>query len=322
MSKNLLFQKTRNLSAALVTITIAISLTLSLVFDFESSVWQVWLAVIALAVGIPHGALDHIVTVPNMQPARLAIFVGGYLAITGLVILVILRWPVQGFIFVVLMSAIHFGMGDASFTIQSNETGSTRRSRWWIYALPAGTLPVVVPLTNSGSSQALTLVNPALLNWHNGFDEILFWLTITIGIVAATYLLLCKQLVDARDLLILGSLAVLTPPLVAFSAYFGLWHALRHTARLSLEIDKPRALAMTGNWRSALWRTTLPGVPALIGTMIFAGVITAIGGWGFSQYFWIALVVVWALTVPHMALTWRLDRKVLLNNRNEVSEPV
>jgi hypothetical protein len=46
--------------------------------------------------------------------------------------------------------------------------------------------------------------------------------------------------------------------------------------------------------------------------MAVAWVITINEGWAAGEYLWIALVVVWALTVPHMALTWRLDRKILL----------
>lgn len=319
MSNILLFQKTRTLSAVLVSVAICISLVFSFAFGIESASWQVWLAVIALAVGIPHGALDHLVTVPRMQPTRLALFVAGYLGVTILAALAIFRWPTAGFIFVVLMSAVHFGMGDASFVIQATENRTDQKMAWWIYALPAGTLPVIVPLTNNASMEALTLVNPILTNWHGGFNQIFFWLTIAVAISSIIYLLINKRIVDARDLIILGALALLTPPLVSFAVFFGLWHALRHTARLSLELGSARAKASGGHWVAALWKVTVPGLPALAGTMVLAGAIVAIGGWGISQYLWSALVLVWALTVPHMALTWRLDKKVLLDDNNKVS---
>ena len=67
-----------------------------------------------------------------------------------------------------------------------------------------------------------------------------------------------------------------------------------------------------GRWVGALWRVSVPGLPALAGTMIAALAITLVGGWAFTDSLWIALVVVWALTVPHMALTWRLDKEALL----------
>ena len=38
---------------------------------------------------------------------------------------------------------------------------------------------------------------------------------------------------------------------------------------------------------------------------------TSRGGSVSDQFLWITLVIVWALTVPHMAVTARLDRKAL-----------
>jgi hypothetical protein len=46
--------------------------------------------------------------------------------------------------------------------------------------------------------------------------------------------------------------------------------------------------------------------------MVVAVAITMItGGTLERDYLWIVLVIVWALTVPHMALTWRLDKRAL-----------
>ena len=304
------FVKTRLFSVWAVLAVTAVSATLSLVFGGGSASWQVWVAVAALAVGIPHGALDHLVTVPDMAPKKMTAFIAGYLAAVFVAIGLILLWPVPGFIFVVIMSAIHFGMGDASFIAQERAR-ETARSPWWVYAIPAGSLPVFIPLTKQGSAEALALVNPELLFWHFGLDGIIFWTTLTSAAVAIGWLLLRRDIARARDLTLLAALALVAPPLVAFAAYFGLWHALRHTARLSQEIPRARAVADDGRWVAALWRVSVPGLPALVGTLVVALVITVVGGWTLADYLWIALVIVWALTVPHMALTWRLDREAL-----------
>jgi beta-carotene 15,15'-dioxygenase len=109
----------------------------------------------------------------------------------------------------------------------------------------------------------------------------------------------------------LGLLALLTPPLVAFAAYFGLWHALRHTARLSIEYPPAQQRVEQGEWLRGLWTVTLPGTPALVGTMLIAAVLAVIGFGSLDSYLWFVLALIWALTVPHMALTWRLDNHVL-----------
>ena len=310
MSHQIVFQKTRNLSVFLISSVIVISLLVSRAVNLETEMWQVWLALGALAIGVPHGALDHLVTVPGMRPVRMAIFIAGYVAVAAISVLAILHWPLWGFVFVLVMSVIHFGMGDASFIRQSN-SDSLSNVPWWVYGPVAGALPVIVPLAYSGGTQALAVINPELINWHFGANKIILWITLICAVVAILWLLATKNYLEARDLILLGALALTTPPLVAFAAYFGLWHAMRHTARLSLEISSAKKHVASGAWIKALWRVTLPGIPALIGTMAVAWFITANDGWAAGKYLWIALVVVWALTVPHMALTWRLDRKVL-----------
>jgi hypothetical protein len=55
----------------------------------------------------------------------------------------------------------------------------------------------------------------------------------------------------------------------------------------------------------------LPGTPALVGTFLIAGVLALLGNEFNDDFFWMALVVVWALTVPHMAVTAKLDRSAL-----------
>ena len=308
-----IFQRTRSISTAAALVTALVSAALLLAGVGGSATWQVWLAVIALAVGIPHGAMDHIVTVPDMNPGRMALFITGYLAVVAVAIAAILVWNVVGFALVVLMSAVHFGIGDAAFIRTLTESrGGKARAPWWVYAIPAGALPVVVPLTNEQADEALAFVNPALQNWHQGLGPIALWFSIISGIVAVVWLAAVGQRRDALDIAALGALALVAPPLVAFAVYFGFWHAQRHTARLVPEMPSAVQTARERSSLGGFVRAVVPGLPALVGTMLVAAGLTVWTGGELSvDYFWIALVIIWALTVPHMALTWRLDRKAL-----------
>jgi Brp/Blh family beta-carotene 15,15'-monooxygenase len=274
--------------------------------------WQVVIAVVALAIGIPHGALDHLITLPKAQPKKMAVFIIVYVAVAIVAVVGILNFNIVGFILVLFMSAIHFGIGDAAFINEIDKRANTsQKLNRWFYISAAGFTPVFIPLVNSASTEALASVNPALIDWHKGFDsEIL--LTITIfSIVAIGVMALGKRYREAVDLSALLLLAHLAPPLLAFAVYFGCWHAMRHTARLTLSLPRSIQNLTQGMPRKAFANAVIPGLPALVGTFVVAALLALSGRDFTDEFFWMALVVVWALTVPHMAVTAKLDRAAL-----------
>jgi len=307
-----LFNRVRLFSTISVIVAILASLAFSNLLGKSSMGWQVIIAVVALAIGIPHGALDHLVTLPKAQPKKMAIFIVIYVAVAIVAVIGILRFNTVGFIFVLFMSAIHFGIGDAAFINEIDKrTDAPQKLNRWFYIPAAGFTPVFIPLVNSASTEALASVNPALINWHGGLDsEILVAITgfavISIGVMALT-----KRYREALDLAALLLLAHLAPPLIAFAVYFGCWHAMRHTARLTLSLPRSIANLSEGMFSKAFSNAVIPGLPALVGTFVVAGLLTLSGQDFTDEFFWMALVVVWALTVPHMAVTAKLDRTAL-----------
>ncbi len=307
-----LFNRVRTLSSAVITIATVLSLLFSQWLGTNSLGWQLVLATIALAIGIPHGALDHLVTLPKAAPIRMALFIILYVAIALLAIYAILRWNVWGFIFVVIMSATHFGIGDAAFLSEKDSLDGSSRIRAWFYAPAAGLLPVAIPLVNSRSTDALEKVNPALINWHSGFTTEILILVAAVTTLCLLALLQRKRYRDALDILLLAALASFAPPLVAFAVYFGCWHAMRHTARLTSLLPNSESAYLRGRPGQAFAAAVIPGLPALVGTLIFVVILA-----GFSQqdlsdkFLWLTLVTIWALTVPHMIVTARLDRAAL-----------
>ena len=308
------FSRIRTLSSAAVAVAILLSIIFSQWLGSDSLNWQIVLATIALAVGIPHGALDHLVTLPRSAPIRMAIFIIIYVAIALLAIYAILKWNVWGFIFVVVMSATHFGIGDSAFLNEldslKNPTGS--RIPAWLYVPAAGLLPVAIPLVNSRSSEALTKVNESLVDWHQGYTTEIILAVAAITTLCLLGLLQRKRYRDALDIALLAALASIAPPLVAFAVYFGCWHALRHTARLTSLLPNSESAYLRGRGGQAFIAAVIPGLPALFGTIIFIAVLA-----GFSQqdlsdkFLWLTLVTIWALTVPHMLVTAKLDRAAL-----------
>jgi Brp/Blh family beta-carotene 15,15'-monooxygenase len=307
-----LFKRVRLFSTISVILGIFLSLLFSDLLGESSMGWQVVIAVIALAIGIPHGALDHLVTLPKAQPKKMAIFIVVYVAVAVIAVIGILQFNTIGFIIVLFMSAIHFGIGDAAFINEIDKRSEAERKlNRWFYIPAAGFTPVFIPLVNSASTQALASVNPALINWHQWFDSEILLAVTSFTALAIVVMGFSKRYREALDLTLLLLLAHLAPPLIAFAVYFGCWHAMRHTARLTLSLPRSIEGLNQGMLRKAFSRAVIPGLPALIGTFVVAGVM-ALSGRDFSdEFFWMALVVVWALTVPHMVVTAKLDRAAL-----------
>mgnify|MGYP002145176290 CR=1 FL=1 len=310
-----LFTRTRNFSSIAVSAVILLSLAFSRIIDETDISWQVAIALFALAVGIPHGALDHLVALPRASIKRMSLFVLIYVLIAVLAVFAILQWNVYGFIGVVVMSALHFGIGDTAFINELERArGSVRVNRLTqvLYALTAGALPVLIPLTNKESTSALAAVNDELINWHGGLDQELTNLVTGMYLVTVLVLSANRRWRDLIDINLLLLLAFFTPPLVAFAAYFGTWHAMRHTARLTLNLKSSQESLSKDRPAKAFRQAILPGVPALVGTFIVSLAIALFTPGKLSdEFLWLSLVVVWALTVPHMIVTARLDKAAL-----------
>ena len=274
--------------------------------------WQVVIAVTALALGIPHGALDHLVTLPKSKPLAMVLFIAIYVLVAIVAVIAILEFNVVGFIFVLLMSATHFGIGDTAFINEMDRRGGRKKALpRTVYAVAAGATPVLIPLVNSASTDALAQVNPALINWHQGFDQEILYGVSGFALIAIVTLFLSHRKRESLDIALLLALALIAPPLIAFAVYFGCWHAMRHTARLTLSLETSQRAYKDGNLRKVFLSAVLPGTPALVGTFVIAGALALLGNEFNDDFFWMALVVVWALTVPHMAVTAKLDRSAL-----------
>ena len=294
-----------------VLTTLAFLLILKLFISEINLSLQLVIALVALLIGIPHGAIDHLISIPAHPRARFFAFIVIYIIIAVAAGWFIASWNVLGFQCVVVMSALHFGYGDASFRNEENDAHSRERNSLLIesaYALPAGFIPVVLPLTDHRTLSALTRIHPALENWAGTWVGALRFTTLASAVIGLIALLFTKKIALCIDLILLTALALIAPPLIAFATYFGLWHALRHTARLVPKLAKADGLARAGNWMAALRAAITPGLYAVIGTLAIAALLMIRSPGAFSSsLLWSTLVLIWALTVPHMMATARFD---------------
>jgi Brp/Blh family beta-carotene 15,15'-monooxygenase len=295
--------------------SIALVVLVQLIFGEINLSTQLVLALVALVVGIPHGAIDHLIAIPSEPRSRFLGYIAGYVAIAILAGWAIATWNLIGFQVVVVMSALHFGFGDASFinedrVAQDKEKNSL--SIEMLYALPAGFLPVILPLTDARTLDALERIHPNLENWAGDQVSLFRNLTLLLGLFSFVNLLATKRFSMTFDIFLLTVLALVAPPLIAFAVYFGFWHALRHTARLVPKLPKAEQHIRSGDWHKAIWSVVFPGLYAIAGTLIIAIGLMVISPDNFSSsLLWSTLVIIWALTVPHMATTAKFDLAAL-----------
>ncbi len=308
------FTSVRNFSTLAAVFGILFSGVLYITIGSENLGWQIGLAIAALAIGIPHGAVDHLVALPQTSRPRLVLLIIGYVLVAVIAVLAILHWNKLGFQLVLAMSALHFGFGDAAFIAEKDRLENRQRMRQKVqnmFAISSGIIPVFIPLLKSSTKSALAEINPALISWASDIEPQIKFL---VGFfLVLTLILLAK---DNRprefiDLIFLTGLALIAPPLVAFAVYFGCWHAMRHTARLTLLLPKSVNAANENNPRKSFLSAVIPGLPALVGTVVVALVIAVTDSNIDASYLWYLLVVVWALTVPHMIVTSKIDQKAL-----------
>ena len=272
---------------------------------------QVVIAIIALAIGIPHGAIDHLISIPRDSTKKFIAFIAIYTLIAIFAALAIVQWNLVGFQLVVLMSALHFGFGDSAYANErQSAAGKDTYSKLVLasYAVPAGFLPVVLPLTDKRTFDVLEELNPALINWAGTFTDLLRNSTLVIAVFSILLLVVTKKYSLAIDLILLFALSFLAPPLVAFAVYFGFWHAIRHTARLVPKLPSALQKASTGNPLASFFAAVMPGLYAIFGIVIIGIFFVARGTTEVtSDFLWIILVIIWALTVPHMTTTAKFD---------------
>ena len=265
-----------------------------------------------LLAGLPHGAVDHRVAARLTgwpTPAVTAVYAG----VAALSWVLLVRLGAVVLLPVLALSLLHFALGELEVV---RETTTWRPSRVAAAAFGiAGTGALILPLARAGGqlSGVAAAISPALgtLLAVPTARVGLAALWVVAALVAGTSAVRARQHGVLVDLVLVGALGLLAPPLVAFAVWFGGWHALRHSARL-LTVDHPAAsLVVAGRHREAVRALARAALgPSLAAVLVLAGLlavtltaadpVAAVGG---------TLVVLLALTVPHMVVVLWLDRR-------------
>ena len=256
-------------------------------------------------IGLPHGALDgavamHIGIVQRFS--SMAKFVVLYVALAGLVVITWTIAPSISLILFLTISMLHFGAGDVK-----NGTGALGFTE----ALAHGGLAIV------GISQFHRREVDQIFSYLVNQDTAMVWLAVdilTVAVIGA--ILVCVVQVSKNpkwsntilELLLLGIVYAIAPPLLGFAIYFCCVHSARHFRTIYLSIKQTVSFSNIKN--QAVLFTVVSWVAAAIAFWMFADFANP--GPTILRITFIGLA---ALTVPHMILIDGISKKKLANNK-------
>ncbi len=267
---------------------------------------------LGFAVGVPHGAADHVIATRLASGRPIALVATMYGCLAGCA-WALLRWAdPTALIVAVALSALHFGLGELEVI--------HRLSRWWPRPAMAAAIVVaacgalLLPLARCGAqlSAVATAVSPnlatAIVQTPVQQGMVAVWLLAAFVVIVGS--LRSGHPAVALDVVIVGAVGMLAPPLVAFAVWFGGWHALRHCGRLLTVEPGCVALLNVGRPGAAVLRLIrLAALPSAAAWTVLA----ALGWFTVAASDPTAVVadvlrLLLALTVPHAVVVLWLDR--------------
>ena len=272
-----------------------------------------WIVLAAgLLIGLPHGAVDHLV--PGLVLGRplprqaFVMVVTGYIAVAAAAFALFAFQPVFAAALFLVVSVGHFGVGDVE--IHEAQTGRRLRGRpsaVLAFGLPAIALPIaihpdaVTPVLAGLAPSLTALTAPGVRAALLAFTLVAVGLTVVIALADGRGRV-------ALDLLVLVAVFAVAPPLIAFAAYFGCWHAARHIGRLlTLDPANREDLARGRLARPLLRFAGSAAGPTAISVAVLAGLWWGAGGVEGLVAAHLGLLL--ALTMPHVAVVSWLDRR-------------
>lgn len=285
------------------------------------------IAAVGLLIGLPHGAVDHLV--PAWIEARrtpaglLTVLLIGYVGAAGAMFSFLHVAPQPALAVFVLLSLWHFGSGEVTYAAlrQGRSTAGGLAVRELMVPYPVQVLAwggavVLLPLVRWPDEVA-----PLLDEFAPGTSALLtaevrgVIAVVVLTAVAATVLELLVRSAGSRgsarsagELVLLTTALLIAQPLVVFAVWFGLWHSLRHIVRL-LAADPANASDLEAGRAGPPVRRFLrhAAAPTVLALAVLVTLVATAGSG--TSFLTLDLQLLAALTVPHMAVVAWLDRQ-------------
>jgi Brp/Blh family beta-carotene 15,15'-monooxygenase len=269
------------------------------------TVQLVILATAVAIVGLPHGALDHLVArqlfAPVLGRRWWVVFGLLYVGLAGTMASIWLAFPLAALVIFLALSALHFGWDDPLWVRRSNTLWDA------VEHTCVGALPIVLPTWLHAAE--VTVIFGWMMPAARPLDPAI------VGAIAACAasvvlpiaglrffrLLLGRPTAPAAaaELAAIVTLHAVAPPLVAFLTYFCGWHSIRH----ALELADDLAPGRLGDGLRRFVREAVPMTSTTVAAALLASAALLLTDIELDSLLAsIIFIGLSVLTVPHMAM--------------------
>jgi beta-carotene 15,15'-dioxygenase len=235
-----------------------------LIFFEGNEMYQwVWFGIILVTIGIPHGAIDHLLVNPKIGKNELIKFITKYLLIIAAYILVWYYLPKTALLLFIIMSAYHFGQ--SHFIKQKPE-----KFKGFSYFM-LGIFYLSVIFWGDFETTATILGNTVNIEDWEYVGSFLIPGLFLLNTVLLLFVQKDKKIQVWAEMIIVAPLLYAVPLLLGFIIYFGFWHALP-----SMLVEyKTLKQHFTGNKILSFISTLLPfSLISLVGIAAILGVFS------------------------------------------------
>lgn len=197
---------------------VAIALLYILVFDESQTFQWVVFASVLLTIGIPHGALDHVLPEGGNKTKKLSLFLLKYLGIIASYLILWIIVPEISLAIFLLISAYHFGQGHF-IQLKINKF-----KKLTYFILGCNFLAIILFSDYMATAEILESIIDIKPFFNYG--SIAMFSLFVFSLILVSIQNLNKIHLLLAEIIFLSLLLYILPVLLAFILYFGFWHAL------------------------------------------------------------------------------------------------
>lgn len=269
----------------------------------------VWIVVLSVGIiGIPHGAIDHIMAAElydlNQTLKDHLLFYASYLLVMIVVGTLWIFFPEAGMALFLIISIYHFGQADMEDFLARREPINR------LFYVNRGLL-IIGLIVFSDPLTTYPIMADAMQIDIVFFSNLMPSANISLMVIIGTYFLISvPAIITGRientltfivDSLLLSLFLLITGPLIGFAIYFALWHSAGHINEMREFFEQRGKSLSIGNFYKKATPFTLVSMLGLA-LLLFINLQLNLE----NQFLSLMFILISVLTLPHMLIVERM----------------